>query len=324
MTIAKTPLMELQALPNLKLVEARLQELSRGTDLWTPQFSAAVTTGGKRLRPALVLLCGSFYPVGQSKLVDAATAAELIHTASLVHDDIIDHASLRRGRPTISATWGTQQAVLYGDFLFARAFSILTEHGLASILGKMTRAISLMCEGEIEQSSRLFNCQLQEDDYFDYIYKKTAYFLSACCAAGAEVCGLPQEFSQCLATFGLQLGQAFQLIDDLLDITSDSKTTGKPVLQDLREGYLTLPLIKLVQHPDYGWRAQQIIAEKRFVPENLDFICQSLHDSGIIKETYEKARALILQAKENLTQLPLKPARVLLARLADYVVSRSS
>lgn len=323
MTTTETPLTELQALPGLQQVEVRLQELSRSTDRWTPQFSAAVTAGGKRLRPALVLLCGSFYPTVQQRLVDVAVAAELIHTASLVHDDIIDHAALRRGKPTISATWGTQQAVLYGDFLFARAFSLLTEHGLASVLGKMTRAISLMCEGEIEQANQLFNCQLQETDYFDYIYKKTAYFLSACCAAGAEVSGMPQELEQYLAAYGLQLGQAFQLIDDLLDITGNSKTTGKPVLQDLREGYLTLPLIKLVQHPDYGLRTRKIIEEKQFAPQNIDFICQSLEVSGIIQETYEKARTLTIQAKENLRHLPLKPPRLILTRLADYVVRRS-
>ncbi|MGI6659962.1 MAG: polyprenyl synthetase family protein [Dethiobacteraceae bacterium] len=323
MTLTKTPLSELQALPQLQQVENRLQELSRGTDLWTTRFSAAVTAGGKRFRPALVLLCGSFYTARQNQLVDVAAAVELIHTASLVHDDIIDHASLRRGRPTISAAWGTQQAVLYGDFLFARAFSLLTEHGLANVLNKMTRAISLMCEGEIEQAARLYDCRLQEKDYFAYIYKKTAYFLSACCAAGAEVCGLEQKLCRCLEAFGLQLGQAFQLVDDLLDITGDSSTTGKPVLQDLREGYLTLPLIKLLQHPLYSARTEQIIAEKQFTADNLHFICQSLHESDIIKEVYQKARTLSAQAKNELTQLPLKPARVLLAKLADYVVQRS-
>ena len=134
MTLTKTPLSELQALPQLQQVENRLQELSRGTDLWTTRFSAAVTAGGKRFRPALVLLCGSFYPARQSQLVDVAAAVELIHTASLVHDDIIDHASLRRGRPTIRPP-GVHNKQYYMRFLL-HVFFPPHEHGLANVLNK--------------------------------------------------------------------------------------------------------------------------------------------------------------------------------------------
>ncbi|NLZ93367.1 MAG: polyprenyl synthetase family protein [Firmicutes bacterium] len=323
MTISQVLFTDLQSLPGLQQVETRLQEMSRGTDLWTPQFSAAVTSGGKRLRPALVLLCGSFNVSSQHQLIDVATAVELIHTASLVHDDIIDHAAYRRGRPTISATKGNHQAVLYGDFLFARAFTLLTKHGLHEILGYMTQAISLMCEGEIEQANQLFNYQLQEKDYYFYIYKKTAYFLAACCRAGAEACGMPQAQKDALEAFGLQLGYAFQLSDDLLDFLGDSRITGKPALQDLHEGYLTLPLIKLLKHPLYGLQTQQIIAERDFTDANIAFICRALHESGIIEEVKEKTRELITQAKQNLEVTALKPARVILARLADYIIQRT-
>ncbi|MFW0861253.1 MAG: polyprenyl synthetase family protein [Dethiobacter sp.] len=182
----------MQSLPGLAQVETRLKEFSQGNDSLTAQFSAAVTDGGKRLRPALVLLSGAFYRGKQNQLIDVATAVELIHTASLVHDDIVDHAKTRRGKPTLSAKWGEHQAVLYGDFLFARAFSLLTKHGLVRTLGDMTQAISLMCEGEIERSALLFNCDVTEADYFSYIYKKTAYFLSACCLAGADACRMSE------------------------------------------------------------------------------------------------------------------------------------
>lgn len=324
MTVTQLLLTELKSLPGLQQVETHLHEMSRSTDSWTPQFSTTVTTGGKRLRPALVLLCGSFYASSQNQLIDVATAAELIHTASLVHDDIIDHAAYRRGRPTISASKGNQQAVLYGDFLFARAFFLLTKHGLHEVLGKMTQAITLMCEGEIEQANQLFNCQLQTNDYFSYAYKKTAFFLAACCRAGAEVCEMPPAQKEALETFGLKLGYAFQLSDDLLDIVGDSNITGKPALQDLQEGYLTLPLIKLVNHPQYGERTQQIIAARDFTPPNTDYICQAISDSGIIQEVNEKTRELTSQAKQALKILPLKPARIILARLADYLLHRTS
>ena len=324
MTVYQMPILELQSLPGLRQVEARLKELSQGEDRWTPQFSATVIRGGKRLRPALVLLCGSFYPSLQSELIDVATAVELIHTASLVHDDVIDHAAYRRGQPTVSASWGEHQAVLYGDFLFARSFSLLTKHGFTGILENMTRAISLMCEGEIEQSSLLFDCGVTEADYLSYIHNKTAYFLSACCLAGAEACGMPPEEKKPLAAFGLQLGYAFQITDDLLDYTGHSGNTGKPVMHDLKEGYLTLPVIKLLRDPIHGFRVRAIIEKKAFSDENLSYILTALNTTGILHETRERARVLITRAKQNLEKLPLKPSRAILSRLAEYVARRTS
>jgi heptaprenyl diphosphate synthase len=318
------PVLDLQSLPGLKLVEARLRQLSRGNDPWTPHFSDSVLRGGKRLRPALVLLCGAFYPAVQSELVDVATAVELIHTASLVHDDVVDHAPLRRGHATISNRWGESRAVLYGDYLFARAFSLLTRHGFSSILDNMTRAISLMCEGEITQSSLLFNCNVTEADYLAYIHKKTAFFLSACCLAGAEACGMPNVGKKALASYGLQLGYAFQLTDDLLDFTGDIHDTGKPVLHDLKEGILTQPVIKLLRDPQYSLQTRKIIEERDFTAGNLICIQQALQESGILADTRDKARALVARAKQNLEKLPLKPSRPILARLADHIARRIS
>ncbi|MDW7651389.1 MAG: polyprenyl synthetase family protein [Bacillota bacterium] len=324
MTIYQMPLFELQSLPELKQVEARLRELSSGSDSWTPLFSSSVARGGKRLRPALVLLCGSFQPAPRYELVDVATAAELIHTASLVHDDVIDQAESRRGQPTVSARWGTHQAVLYGDFLFARSFSLLTKHGYTGILENMTRAISLMCEGEIEQFARRFDCSVTEAEYMSYIHKKTAFFLSSCCLAGAEASGMEPVQRKLLASFGLQLGYAFQLTDDLLDFKGSQEITGKPVLHDLREGYLTLPVIKLLCHPRYGNPVREIIKERCFTQDSLHYVQTALHDSGILDEVSKKVRTLVFRAKQNLQNLPRKPARAVLARLADYIVQRES
>lgn len=323
LTVYHLPKNLLSSLPGLKQVEKRLCELSHSGDQYTLQYSKPVTAGGKRLRPALVLLCGSFGSAARSLLTDVACAAELIHAASLIHDDVIDHAAFRRGMPTISSRWGNHRAVLYGDFLFARAFYLLTKHGMATVLNNMTRAISLMCEGEIIQSNLLYDCSLTEAQYFSYIYKKTAYFIAACCLSGAQAGGLSPQHAELLANFGLRIGFAFQLTDDLLDFQGDEKSLGKQPLQDLREGYLTWPVIKLLKSPDYGDKTRQIIEKRHFTPENTSFICQALNDSGIIRETREQARRLIVRAKNVLKPLPARPARFILARIADFIVQRS-
>jgi len=322
LAIYQLPLRELQGLEELKQVEIRLREVCHGEDKWTLLFSS-VLQGGKRLRPALVVLCGSFLPAPRSELVDVAAAAELIHAASLVHDDIIDHADSRRGQPTISKRWGEQRAVLYGDFLFAQAFTLLTNHGHTGILGNMTRAISLMCQGEIEQFNLRYDCRLSETDYMSYIHRKTAFFLSACCLSGAEVCGLSSLQQKSLAAFGLQLGYAFQLTDDILDFRGNTSDTGKPVLHDLAEGYLTLPVIRLLRNNHHGPTVRQIIESRNFTADNLAYIKMALESTGILREVDQKARMIIQRAKQNLARLPNKPPRATLTSLANHILQRT-
>lgn len=302
-------------------VEKRLAEICRTENPWSKEF-AEFLQGGKRLRPALVLLCGSLGNPDRHRLADTAAAVEFIHAASLVHDDIIDGSVTRRNRPTVFARWGTHRAVLYGDFLFARAFSLLAECGHPEVLANMTRAISLMCDGEIHQYSRLFDITLTEADYFAYIHKKTAYFLSACCMAGAQVGGLDQNLQGLLGSFGLQLGYAFQITDDLLDFYGTEQEAGKPVLQDLAEGCLTLPVIRLLRHPLYGAEAARIIEARRFDAKNLQRIKEMLLETGVLSDIQKKAHTLVVRAKENLKQLPNRPAKVILARIADAVLTR--
>ncbi len=321
MTLVKLPIYGTKGLEALKQVEARLHEICRGNDSQTPVFSA-VLQGGKRLRPALVILFGSFAPAPRAELVDVATAVELIHTASLVHDDIIDHAGHRRGIPTISARFGNHQAVLYGDFLFARAFALLTQHGQTGILANMTRAISLMCEGEMEQSALRFDCNLTEADYMAYVHKKTAFFLSSCCLAGAEVCGLSPVYQRHITAFGLQLGYAFQLTDDLLDYCGTGEVTGKPVLHDLAEGYLTLPVIRLLRTHSHGPFLRRLIEERDFSAANMDYVRAALESTGILDDVRRKASLLLMRAKQNLARLPAVPERAFLSRLADHVLNR--
>lgn len=320
LTSGQLSLPELQGLDEIEQVERRLEELCRSDDRWTPLFADSIIAGGKRLRPALVVLGGSFLPARSGELVDVAVAVELIHTASLIHDDVIDRAALRRSRPTVAARWGEQQAVLYGDFLFARAFSLLARPGRTNILDHLSQAISLMCEGEIEQYARRYDCQLTEAEYMLYIHKKTAFFLGACCQAGGQVCGLPAVQCRLLADFGLQLGYAFQMRDDLLDFCGTPAVTGKPVFQDLTEGYLTLPVIWLLRHPDHGPVLRSIIERREFGMESFALIRDGLETSGILEKIREKSRTIIHRAKRKLMLLPDRPPRAVLARLADRML----
>lgn len=321
MTVVKLPLPEFKGIEALKQVEARLREICRGDDSQTPLFST-VLQGGKRLRPALVILFASFAPTSRAGLVDVATAVELIHAASLIHDDIIDQAESRRGIPTISARFENHPAVLYGDFLFARAFELLTLHGQTEILANMTRAVSLMCEGEIEQWALRFDCRLSEADYIAYVHKKTAFFLSSCCLAGAQVCGLSPLYQRHITAFGLQLGYAFQLTDDLLDFRSSSDITGKPVQHDLASGYLTLPVIRLLRDLNHGPILRQIIEERNFSEENMEYVRMALESTGILDDVRRKASILIFRAKNNLKRLPATTERTILSRLADHILDR--
>lgn len=321
LTVYQLPPKNFLGVPEMEFVEKRMAEICRAENPWWQEF-AEFLQGGKRLRPALVLLCGSFGSPDRQALADTAAAAEFIHAASLIHDDIIDGSDTRRNRPTVFARWGTHRAVLYGDFLFARAFSLLSGCGYPGVLANMTRAISLMCDGEIHQYSRSFDITLTEADYFAYIHKKTAFFLSACCMAGAMIGGLGENLQGCLGSFGLQLGYAFQITDDLLDLCGTPQETGKPVLHDLTEGYLTLPVIRLLRHPFYGPEVARIIQERRFDAENLFRIKEMMVKAGVLADIQKKAHSLIQRARENLKHLPNKPAKAVLTKIAGAVLTR--
>jgi heptaprenyl diphosphate synthase len=235
--------------PVMQAVEARLQEISSehagtlGAHAWH-----VIRAGGKRLRPLLVILCSSIDDPSCQPLIDMAAAAELIHTASLIHDDIIDRSDSRRSVPTLNHLHGNHTAVLAGDFLFALAFGLLTRSRCPEALALMADAVQAMCQAEIEQKESLFQFSLTESMYLRRIEKKTAALLAACCGAGALAGGLEPEAVASLASYGRNLGLCFQITDDLLDFTGDSADLGKPAGSDLAQGILTLPVIYLLQN----------------------------------------------------------------------------
>jgi heptaprenyl diphosphate synthase len=233
----------------LQAVEVRLQEIASDQAGALGVYAGhVIRAGGKRLRPLLVLLCSGVDDPACPQVIEIAAAAELIHTASLIHDDILDQADTRRGVPTLNILQGNHTAVLAGDLLFATAFGLLAHCHCPGALAVMTDAIRDMCQAEIEQKEALFQFSVTESMYLNRIEKKTASLLAACCSAGALAGGQVPEAVASLDAYGRNLGLCFQITDDLLDFTGDSSTLGKPSGSDLAQGILTLPVIYLLNN----------------------------------------------------------------------------
>lgn len=278
--------------------------------------------GGKRLRPRLVILGAGPAPPVPEAVVDVAVAAELVHTASLIHDDVIDHADTRRGRATASKRWGNHIAVLAGDFLFARAFSLLARHRQYGVVELMTGAIAAMCEGEIEQAASLYDYSVTEDAYLARIRKKTASLFGACCRAGAVLSGAPHALLQHMYEFGVELGLAFQITDDILDLRSDQASLGKPVGTDLAQGVITLPVIRALQDGRYGPRLRRLIARRRLGTADLALVREALEVTGAITYAYRVAAAHLATARRHLEAMPDSYCRKMLFDLTDDVLDR--
>lgn len=279
-----------------------------------------IMTRGKRLRPLLMLLCGSLEPSKDDDLIKASAATELIHTASLIHDDIIDSSSTRRGKPTINFKWGNKSAVLAGDFLFARAFELLSLCNRTDLNEYFTWAIGMMCQGEIDQNKIIFNTDLNEEQYLDNIYRKTAVLIETCCGAGARLSLLGEANVEKIKNYGRYFGLAFQIIDDLLDVTAEPALTGKPATKDLKEGVITLPLIYVLRDPVWGPYLEDAIERRDFSAPVLKFLQHPSCRSGPLKCAHTVAISYIHKAKESLAGYKQNHAAELLEAMADQVL----
>lgn len=301
--------------------------LSELTDPVARNVVYLITAGGKRLRPALTLLCGACGPSpNRAALVDTATAVELIHTATLIHDDIIDQSLLRRSQPSFHARWGTERAVLMGDYLYATAFSLLARLDQPAVMQIMAQVCQQLCRGELREVEARFRLDLTEVEYFDIIRDKTASLVAGCCQSGALLSGADPALVQRLTDFGLSFGMAFQIIDDCLDLTGDQSQLGKTVLTDLDKGALSLPIIYLTQTlaaPDRD-RLFAPLRERANDPAFLADVAKSAVASGAIAKAQERARSLIESAREAVGVLPIEGLQDAYDVLADYAVSRRS
>lgn len=279
--------------------------------------------GGKRIRPLLVMFTGKlFSSKDYNDLVKVAVAAELIHMASLVHDDIIDESVLRKSRPSINHLWGNQYAVLCGDFLFAKAFSLLSDTRSIYGMRYMIEAIQSMCHGEVLQASEKYDINTSLNLYYDKIAKKTAKFLECCCKSGAALAGAEEDQIALTAQFGLNLGYAFQIEDDILDFCGNPEVMGKPSCEDLRQGNLTLPVILLMDNKKYGSWIRQLISKKYFSEEDIEEVKLAMDDTGIFNTSYEIAQYHLEKAKGALRLLPMSDYNQILVNIIDILKAR--
>lgn len=278
-------------------------------------------SGGKRLRPALLLLSAKVF--GESldhSIISMSGVMELLHTATLVHDDIIDGAEMRRGRKSVASQWGNDIAVLLGDWLYMTAFETSLQQRNLEVLDILTEATRKMTEGELLQLTLVNNIGITEKQHFDIVQRKTGFLFSASCRLGGVLRGASAIEKAALEDYGMNLGIAFQLIDDLLDFTSNAEKLGKPVLSDLREGKVTLPLIRLLdRHPQYEAIVCAAMEENE---EAANKVLAILHDCGQLKIARDEAMNYARRAQESLDPLPDNQYRQALTDIAEFVVER--
>lgn len=308
-----------------QLFQARFNSiLARLEALIGPSMEHLRHSSGKGLRPLLLLTVSSLFSKPNKASVDAATAAELIHLASLVHDDIIDQAELRRGKPSLNTLYGNQASVLLEDALFAESFRLLATHDLLDSMGFFVEAIQEMCAGEVFQDKQKFDTSRSVEDYLKHISQKTAALIRACCRAGASTGGAADFEINLLANYGENLGCAFQIVDDILDYTSNSLALGKPVGNDLKEGNLTLPIIFLLEDPKYNSWFKDLLARGNFDLTSEQEVRSALWHSGALAKSEGLAISFIQNAKKCLEHFPANPAYDILNNLADSVLSHQN
>jgi octaprenyl-diphosphate synthase len=295
-----------------------------------PQLAAhIVAAGGKRLRPLLTLaaarLCGYPGPAGGDRHVALAACVEFIHTATLLHDDVVDESSLRRGLASANAVFGNQASVLVGDFLFARAFQVMVADGSLRVLAILSTAAATIAEGEVLQLVTQNDLSTPEDRYLEVIKGKTAALFSAACQVGAVVAERPAHEEAALAEYGLNLGIAFQLVDDALDYAADQATLGKTVGDDFREGKITLPVLLAHAAGDAAARAfwRRTIEASEQSGDDLEQAMALMGGCGAIPTTLARAGRFAAVAKAALDVFPDTAWRRALIDVADYTVSRA-
>ncbi|WJW75107.1 octaprenyl diphosphate synthase [Thiohalobacter sp. IOR34] len=309
---------------DMEAVNRLIQERLRSDVLLINQLGLyIINSGGKRLRPLLVLLAANACGYRGTHHINLAAIVEFIHTATLLHDDVVDASELRRGRDTANAIWGNEASVLVGDFLYSRAFEMMVEVGSMPIMEVMAHTTNTIAEGEVMQ---LLNCNdpdTTEGRYMEVIRSKTAKLFEAAARIGAMLGGQPPAVETALSHYGMHLGTAFQLVDDVLDYSADAEAIGKNIGDDLAEGKPTLPLIHVLRT---GSEAEKAVVREAIEKGGRDLIepvQAAIESTGAIAYTAQSARTAANQAMEALTQLPASPYRDALYALADFSVSRS-
>jgi octaprenyl-diphosphate synthase len=283
-----------------------------------------IESGGKRLRPLLVLLAARACDYDKDQHITLAAVVEFIHTATLLHDDVVDTSDLRRGQPTANNKWGNSSSVLVGDFLYSRAFQMLVSIGQVDVMGTLSNATNVIAEGEVLQLLNAKNPDVSEADYLQVILGKTAMLFEAASHTGAQLAQADPQQTEALRRFGRHLGIAFQLIDDLMDYTGDETTMGKNVGDDLAEGKPTLPLIHAMAHARDDERKLIRKAIRQGSVENINSIQQIIKRCGSLDYTYQLATKETQQALTCLDALADSPYKQSLADLCTLALARQN
>ena len=313
--------------PELEMVEQRFRsELVSTVPAVTAIGEHLQVSGGKRLRPALLLLAAKLFGKAEPSAISLGAVVEMIHTATLVHDDVIDAADRRRGRPSTNSRWGNHTSVLAGDWFYMQAFKTALQERNFRVLDILIELTHQMVEGELIQWKMIGRLDLTVEEHLDLVFRKTACLFGACTRLGAVLARQDQQTEYRLAEYGTNLGMAFQLVDDLLDFTASQEVLGKPVGSDLREGKVTLPLIYVLDRCTLEEHSQiaKVIEEGAFQTVPWQELPDLLRRYGTPARVKEQANLYAQRARNCLEGLPDSPYKRALAALPDFVVNREN
>jgi len=310
---------------DLAAVEAEIRhELHSPVPLIEEMGGYIAAAGGKRLRPILLLLAARLADYRGPRAIRLACVVELLHTATLIHDDVVDAAPLRRGRPSANAQWGDDASVLVGDHLYSKSFAMLVRDNDRGVMETLARSTVSMTEAEVFQLQLKRSGQTSEADYMRIITQKTASFMSACCRIGALLGAVPPEQTEALTRYGLDVGIAFQISDDALDFDADQARLGKAIGADLREGKRTLPLIAMLERvplPE-AERVRGLLRRRALEPADIEDIRRLVLEHNGVEYARARAHAFAQAAKADLDAFPPSGERETLSLVADFVVDR--
>lgn len=307
---------------DMQVIEKELEKAVTSKELTLTETSnQLLKAGGKRIRPVFVLLSGMFGNYDIEKLKRVAVSLELIHMATLVHDDVIDDADTRRGKVTVKAKWDNRVAMYTGDFIFARALDVVTDLKNPIIHQSLSKAMVEMCKGEIEQIRDLHNWQQGMKNYLRRIKRKTALLIAVSCQMGALASDCPPDVVNKLYRYGYNVGMAFQITDDILDYIGDEKKLGKPAGNDLRQGNISLPALLCYRHPAEGKDLRRWVDENK-LGEHMERAIQMVVASSGIKQSQDLAKRYVSRALAVLSTLPDTEGKVSLREIARSIESR--
>ncbi|MGE5418358.1 MAG: polyprenyl synthetase family protein, partial [Acidobacteriota bacterium] len=273
--------------------------------------------------PAFVLLSGSFFTSELTRLIPMAVAVELVHMATLVHDDVVDNSEIRRGRETVKSKYGNRLSIYAGDYIFARSLALVSTYNKDNLVRMMAEVSTKVCLGEVIQMRTVFDVEQNFKDYFKRIERKTALLMAVSCQAGAEVADASPKMVDNLRRYGYDLGMAFQITDDILDYMAEESVMGKPTGSDIQQGIITLTAIYALRFGEHRQELAEILKSPEKVEQDSERALQIIRDSGGIDYSYGVAARFVLRAQNRLNLLPESEAKTAMLELADFIYERS-